>query len=93
MTDEVKAKDIKSEEIKSADALLGAQPVLLGAPPVLLSLAQFLRPYGKQISVFLLALVFTAGVTLSVGQGLKLVIDQGFAQQSQDHLNTAIIFI
>lgn len=61
--------------------------------PVLLSLFQFLKPYRPQISIFLLALVFTAGVTLSVGQGLRLVIDQGFAQQSQEHLNTAILFI
>ncbi len=65
----------------------------LGKPSILLSLAQFLRPYGAQITIFLLALIFTAVVTLSVGQGLKLVIDQGFAQQSQDHLNTAILFI
>ncbi|MDG1312040.1 MAG: ABC transporter transmembrane domain-containing protein [Porticoccaceae bacterium] len=65
----------------------------LGRPPVLLSLTQFLKPYGAQISIFLLALVFTAVVTLSVGQGLRLVIDQGFSQQSQVHLNTAILFI
>jgi ATP-binding cassette, subfamily B, bacterial len=65
----------------------------LGKPPVLLSLTQFLKPYGAQISIFLLALVFTAVVTLSVGQGLRLVIDQGFSQQSQVHLNTAILFI
>jgi len=60
---------------------------------VLLSLLQFLKPYRLRIGIFLIALVFTAMVTLSVGQGLKLVIDQGFSQQSQDHLNTAIIFI
>jgi len=65
----------------------------LGKPPVLLSLAQFLKPYGLRIGIFLLALVFTAAVTLSIGQGLRLLIDQGFAQQSQQHLNTAIIFI
>jgi ATP-binding cassette subfamily B protein len=65
----------------------------LGRPPILLSLAQFLKPYGGRIAIFLLALVFTAMVTLSIGQGLRLVIDQGFAQQSQQHLNTAIVFI
>lgn len=64
-----------------------------GKMPVLLSLFQFLKPYRLQISIFLFALVVTAGVTLSVGQGLRLVIDQGFAQQSQEHLNTAILFI
>ena len=57
-----------------------------GKMPVLLSLFQFLKPYRLQISIFLFALVVTAGVTLSVGQGLRLVIDQGFAQQSQEQL-------
>ncbi|MGB2359612.1 MAG: ABC transporter transmembrane domain-containing protein, partial [Porticoccaceae bacterium] len=65
----------------------------LGKPPVLLSLAQFLKPYGGRIGIFLFALVFTAVITLSIGQGVRLVIDQGFSQQSQQHLNTAIIFI
>ncbi|MGB1245549.1 MAG: ABC transporter transmembrane domain-containing protein, partial [Porticoccaceae bacterium] len=65
----------------------------LGKPPVLLSLAQFLRPYGGRIGIFLFALVFTAVITLSIGQGVRLVIDQGFSQQSQQHLNTAILFI
>ena len=61
--------------------------------PVLLSLLQFLKPYRLQIGIFLMALVFTAAVTLSIGQGMRLVIDQGFGQGSQDHLNTAIVFI
>ena len=65
----------------------------LGRPPVLLSLAQFLKPYRGRIGIFLFALVFTAVITLSIGQGVRLVIDQGFSQQSQQHLNTAIIFI
>ncbi len=56
-------------------------------------LAQFLKPYRTQILIFLIALICTAAVTLSIGQGLRLVIDQGFAQQSQQHLNTAILFI
>ena len=65
----------------------------VGKLPVLKVLIQFLQPYRTQIAVFLFALVCTAAVTLSIGQGLRLVIDQGFAQQSQQHLNTAILFI
>ena len=68
-------------------------PKASGKIPVLLSLFQFLKPYKFQIGIFLLALIFTAGVTLSVGQGLRLVIDQGFSQQSQQHLNGAVLFI
>jgi len=58
----------------------------------LLSLAQFFKPYKLQVWVFLAALVFTAGITLSMGQGLRMLIDQGFAQQSLN-LNQAIMFI
>ena len=61
--------------------------------PILMVLVQFLKPYRTQILIFLIALICTAAVTLSIGQGLRLVIDQGFAQQSQQHLNTAILFI
>ena len=61
--------------------------------PILMVLLQFLKPYRTQILIFLIALICTAAVTLSIGQGLRLVIDQGFAQQSQQHLNTAILFI
>jgi len=43
--------------------------------------------------VFLLALLVTAGITLSIGQGLRLVIDQGFAGESIEGLNIAIAFI
>ena len=59
----------------------------------LLSLAQFFKPYKLQVWVFLAALVFTAGITLSVGQGVRMLIDQGFAQQSLSHLNQAIMFV
>ncbi len=38
----------------------------------------FLRPYGWQILGAAIALVITASVTLSIGQGLRLVIDEGF---------------
>jgi ATP-binding cassette subfamily B protein len=69
----------------------GAEAV--GKLPILMVLAQFLKPYRTQILIFLIALICTAAVTLSIGQGLRLVIDQGFAQQSQQHLNTAILFI
>ncbi len=60
---------------------------------VLLSLMQFFKPYKLQMWVFITALVFTAAITLSIGQGLRMVIDQGFVQQSLEHLNQAIMFI
>lgn len=40
---------------------------------------RFLKPYIKQVVFASIALVVTAGATLSIGQGLRMVIDQGFA--------------
>ncbi|NKC01051.1 MAG: ATP-binding cassette domain-containing protein [Pseudomonadales bacterium] len=40
---------------------------------------KFLRPYVKQVVAASIALVVTAGATLSLGQGIRLVIDSGFA--------------
>ena len=39
----------------------------------------FLRPYRAQVVYASIALVVTAGATLSLGQGIRLVIDSGFA--------------
>ncbi len=49
--------------------------------------AQFIAPYKRQIIYSLLALLFTAAITLSIGQGIRLLIDQGFTTQSKDLLS------
>jgi ATP-binding cassette, subfamily B, bacterial len=59
----------------------------------LFSLFQFMRPYKTQVILFLVALIFTSGLTLSVGQGVRMVIDKGFVQQSLENLNSAILFV
>lgn len=45
--------------------------------------AQFLAPYRRQAVYGLLALLFTATIMLSIGQGVRLMIDEGFATQSK----------
>lgn len=40
---------------------------------------QYLRPYGRQVMAASVALIVTAGATLSLGQGIRMVIDDGFA--------------
>ena len=57
------------------------------------SMSKFLYPYGKEIAIFLIALLVTAVITLSIGQGLRLVIDEGFVGQSLDRLGVAVAFI
>ena len=46
----------------------------------------FLMPYKRQIVYSLLSLLFTASITLSIGQGLRLLIDKGIATASTQQL-------
>ena len=57
---------------------------------VLLPLIGYVRPYKKAVAMALLALFFTAAVSLSIGQGVKMVIDQGFIARSKDALASSI---
>ncbi|MGR5457349.1 ABC transporter ATP-binding protein, partial [Vibrio alfacsensis] len=59
---------------------------------ILLELVNFIRPYQAKVFAALVALIFTAGLTLSVGHGVRILIDQGFAQQSLQDLGNAIQF-
>ncbi|WP_277374587.1 ABC transporter transmembrane domain-containing protein [Pseudomonas sp. AA-38] len=43
---------------------------------------RFIAPYRGRVLGALLALMFTAAITLSMGQGIKLLVDQGLATQS-----------
>jgi ATP-binding cassette subfamily B protein len=52
--------------------------------------SRFLAPYRWQALGALLALVVTAGITLSMGQGIRLLVDQGFMTQSPHLLNQSI---
>ncbi|MWV12689.1 ATP-binding cassette domain-containing protein [Pseudomonas sp. R-28-1W-6] len=52
--------------------------------------ARFVAPYRWRVISALLALMFTAAVTLSMGQGIRLLVDQGLATQSQQALNQSI---
>ncbi|MEW4951027.1 ABC transporter transmembrane domain-containing protein [Pseudomonas asiatica] len=51
---------------------------------------QFVRPYRRQMLLALLALVVTAAITLSMGQGIRLLVDQGFMTRSAHQLNQTI---
>ncbi|TVU62295.1 ABC transporter ATP-binding protein/permease [Vibrio atlanticus] len=60
---------------------------------ILFELSKFIQPYKGRVLVALLALIFTASLTLSVGHGIRLLIDQGFSQRSLEDLGNAIQFI
>ncbi|KAF0863896.1 ATP-binding cassette domain-containing protein [Pseudomonas sp. LD120] len=52
--------------------------------------SRFIAPYRWQVLGALLALIVTAGITLSMGQGIRLLVDQGFMTQSPHLLNQSI---
>jgi ATP-binding cassette subfamily B protein len=52
--------------------------------------ARFVAPYRWRMLGALLALLFTAAITLSMGQGIRLLVDRGLATQSQAALNHSI---
>ncbi|WP_164487448.1 ABC transporter transmembrane domain-containing protein [Pseudomonas chlororaphis] len=52
--------------------------------------SRFIAPYRWQALGALLALVVTASITLSMGQGIRLLVDQGFMTGSPDLLNQSI---
>ncbi|MBS3786142.1 MAG: ATP-binding cassette domain-containing protein [Gammaproteobacteria bacterium] len=59
----------------------------------LLRLAGYLGPYWKQALIAGAALVVAAGSVLAVGQGLRIVIDQGFADGTAAALDQALVLV
>ena len=57
----------------------------------LVQLVRFIAPYRAQWVGAILALLFTAAITLSIGQGVRLVIDEGFVAGSVGQLQQAIM--
>ncbi len=51
----------------------------------------FILPYKRQMIYSLMALLFSAAITLSIGQGIRLLIDHGFATQSRMLLGQYVV--
>lgn len=60
-------------------------------PRLLLRLGRFLLPYKKQVVFASLALMVAAACVLLLGQGLKLVVDKGFAANDPAWLTLGLI--
>lgn len=50
-----------------------------------------LTPYKLQVAGAIVALLFTAGATLAIGQGLRFLIDEGFSGNDPSVLTTALL--
>ncbi|MCG7585358.1 ABC transporter transmembrane domain-containing protein [Photobacterium sp. OFAV2-7] len=56
----------------------------------LLPILRFVKPYKAMVAAALLALLVTAVISLSIGQGVKMIIDNGFMAGSEEQLSHAI---
>jgi ATP-binding cassette, subfamily B, bacterial len=78
----------------------GYAPIPLDAPKLppmtalrtLARVGRFLRPYRRQVVFAAIGLVFAAAAVLTIGQGLKFVIDRGFAAGSGAELDRMLAF-
>jgi len=59
----------------------------------LLPIFSFIKPYKMMLALALVALLLTSAVSLSLGQGVKFVIDSGFIAGSVEQLQTAILVL
>ncbi len=57
---------------------------------ILRQLGQFAKPYQGTLIAAGIALIFTAAITLSMGQGVRILIDDGFGSGSKELLNQAV---
>lgn len=53
----------------------------------------FMRPYSRQMVIFTIALLLTSAATLSIGVGLKFVVDQGLSAGSQETLDKGLALL
>ncbi|MDR9467703.1 ABC transporter transmembrane domain-containing protein [Marinospirillum sp.] len=60
-------------------------------PRILLRLLAFLKPYKLRLLLAAIALVVAASGVLLLGQGLRLVVDKGFASGDSQWLNWALV--
>ena len=60
-------------------------------PRILFQLVSFLKPYKLRLLLAAIALVVAASGVLLLGQGLRLVVDRGFASGSAQWLNWALM--
>ena len=55
--------------------------------------AGFLKPYKARVAAAVVALLVTVGTGLAIGQGLKVLIDSGFAAGDAAALDRALLFL
>ncbi|WP_422732630.1 ABC transporter transmembrane domain-containing protein [Microbulbifer magnicolonia] len=65
----------------------------MSAREMMVALWQFMRPYKLVLAGAAVALVFTAVITLSIGQGVRLLVDQGLTGDTSQALAHAVLVL
>jgi ATP-binding cassette subfamily B protein len=73
---------------RHAPPFIPSQPAMPSHPAR--ALLFLLAPYRRRVLIAALALVTAAGAMLAVGQGLRMVIDQGFSAGNPDWLDRSL---
>lgn len=73
-----------------SDPLLGSVSPSDSSATIIKWLGTFLRPYLTKVGIAMVALFISAASWLILGQGIKIVIDQGFVANDISMLNTAL---
>ena len=60
---------------------------------MLIYIGRFLAPYGWRVAAAVLALVTTALATLALGQGLRILVDDGFSGNDPATLDRALLML
>jgi len=86
-------KSYAETTLKPADSAAAADAVKKRDLRPLRRLMPYLRPYGWQILGALLSLTVGAGTMLAFGQGLRLLIDKGFAASDPQMLDRMLLVL
>lgn len=54
---------------------------------------QFIKPYRARVIFAFIALIITSAITLSIGEGLKHMVDKGFSENSAQGLIDSLVVI
>lgn len=79
-----------TEDTKPSPNTLQQTPISSNKFTHLKPIFTFIQPYRFMMILALTALLMTSAVSLSLGQGIKMVIDNGFIAGSEDQLRSAL---
>ena len=97
MSDTAAPADAELHENNTKDLAGSADEKAARAKPrqlvALVHLLHYLKPYKLRWMAAMVALVFTAALTLALGQGVRILIDSGFGEGSLELLNQAVLIL